>query len=1039
MLERVALRLESGGWRLLRGRLKKRMLHSAFWVHGAGELGISPANMFGFGFGGVEVDSGREDAGEYGANGGSATKSQDIGRTKGTRLPADIQLDFLYPSKTLAFLRHLTLPSARDEREILASRTIFPHGCKRLYSSKSSNGKGYNGKKNGNQNSCLTRLNDMLEEPLPVDPHFAGLSELRSASWVDNYDSAWYHYSIERKNGTQSDRLDRRTWLMKFLKHSSRIIDKERIVAILLDLSYEERTKADYKNALRALLQMGYLRDAIALLHDQIERSPRSPVGFVEIMTYCIRENLWDVAIETLKLDNEVSSDDSRLNLPAILQNMGNVKEGPIMEFAKLASSPDSKRLAQELMVGLLQVFLPPKESERFWKVWELGRSRGLFTNNQDAYTLALIRLYREKRDADAVKIYLEYREIPVIKPNPDIFNGALRAFRSLLDFRGMQMVFDDWFTTGSQPDKQAYYLLMAEMARHGEAGVVRELLDQFLERFNPEELLPFNSLMFAHARRGELEEVVKCFDAIPKFGFAPDNYSFNILINAYAKAQDVDGALQRVQEMIEAELSPDTYTYGVLMTLAANRGDIENTKKYFDLAVDSGAEPTEPMYLALMTSYVTVSDLESAENILGSLAHAEPRKDTTVLWNELLSGYAVLCDPEKLNMTYHRMREAMVPFDQYTYAILMHALCLIGKVEAAEKVLDSLEAEGIKPNSIHYAIIMVAHMKNMDLALVWATFNRMVDSGINPTFTTQAVLLQASAFAEHAKWRSTGGALFLDSAEGILAQVTENLDVLDLISRESVKSATPPWLFAPLVSIYGKEGSYLRSQEVYQRFLEIAEAQKPGGTIPSIKFYIAIMNAHMKARNIEAVKVIWDQVRHLADKLARPSDNNSLQRRVLWSRRHLLCQPLSILTQTLIQANELETLVQVVADLEKSGYELDNVNWNNFVHAAILCDDLDLAMETFETKLMPGWIARRARRPPSEMPPVYPFSRTFDGLAAVLKELDNAMRNGNREAEERIGLLQRAYPITWRATTNLRSLESRIEAEVAFRMSRMR
>jgi len=1037
MLERVTLRLESGGWRLLRGRLKRRKLHSTFWAHGAGELEANPAHVFSFSFSGVKVDSGPGDSREFGVNGGVGTKSQDIRGTKGARLPADVQLDFLYPSKTLAFLRHLALPSARGEREILAPRTMFPYGCKRLYSSKSPNGNGSNSNRNGSQDSCLLRLGGILEEALPVDPDFASFSEMRDDGGRNRYDSAWYHYSIERKEGTQREQMDRRVWLVKYLNKSPRDIDKERIVAILLDLSYEERTKADYNSALKALLGMGYFHDAIALLRDQMERSPRPPVGFVEVMAYCIRENLWDVAIETLRLDSEASSDEEKLSLAAVLRYMGNIKEDPIMKFAESAKGYNSEPFAKELMTGLLQVFFHSREPERFWKVWELGRSWGLFTNNQDAYSLALIQLYREKRHASAVEIYLEYREIPVIKPNPDLFNGALRAFRNLLDFRGMQMVFDDWFTTGSQPDKQAYYLLMAEMARHGEARVVRELLDQFLERFGPE-LLPLNSLMFANSRRGELEEVVKCFDAIPKLELAPDNYSFNILINAYVKAQDVDGALQRVQEMTRAELSPDRYTYGALMTLAANRGDAENTKKYFDLAVASEVEPTEPMYLALMTSYVTVSDLESAEDILGSLVRADPRKDTTILWNELLSGYAVLCDPERLNATYHRMREAGVPFDQYTYAILMHALCLIGKVEAAEKVLDSLEAEGIKPNSIHYAIIMVAHMKNMDLEQVWAMFNKMVGRGINPTFTTQAVLLQASAFSEHAKWRSTGGALFLNSAEGILAQVTENLDVLDLTSKDSVKAATPPWLFAPLVSIYGKEGSYIRSQEVYRRFLEISEAQKPGGTVPSIKLYIAIMNAHMKARNTEAVKVIWEQVRHLAGKLARPSDNNPFQREVLWSRRHLLCLPFSILTQSLAYANELETLVKAVAAMGESGYELDNVNWNNFAQAAILCQDLSLAMETFETKLMPGWIARREQRPPSETPPLYPFSRTFDALAVALKDLDNAMRNGSREAEERIGELQRTYPITWGVTTNLQNLEARIESEVAFRVSRM-
>lgn len=1029
MLERVAFHLEGGGWRLLRGRLKRRMLHSAFWTHGAGELDLSAAGLFGFGLSGTdpEVTGRRHDGAVVGSRRGT---SHDAARGNGARFSAEIQLDFLYPWKTLAFLRHLTIPLARDDRETMLSRAALSRACKRLYSSKSP-GKGPREPRDPKLVAVPLCIS-MDEDNVPIATGFATFDGFKAAGIRGAFDSLWYHYVAERNDGDRGVKRERRSWAIAYLEQSTRDEDKERIVAIVQDVAPEERLLDDYQSATDSLMALKYPQNVLAFLQDIVSHSGYPLVGYKKFMFYCIQEGLWDIAGAALKIAEQRPS---RLDLRTLPPDKMCEFRQKILDFAgTVEKNSDSEHIAQELLFVVMGSFRSKDDMKEFWKVWDFARSRGL-VRQAGAYAIALVQLYRQRNFTEAVKLYREFRELPDARPSAKIFNGILRAFRNLLDFRGMQMVVDDWFALGSQPDKQAYYLLMTEMARHGETRVVKEMLDQFLQRFEPQELLPFISVMQAHTKRGELEEVVKFFDEIPKFGLVQDVSCYNVLINAYRKAEDVDGALERVQQMIKAGIPPDKYTYGTLMALASSRGDVENTKRYFDLAVDSGVRPTEPMYLAMISAYVAIGDIENAEAVLQSVQWLTPKINSTAIWNEVFSFYAWMCDPEKLSSCYRRMREAKVPFDEYTYGVLMHSLCLIGKVEAAEQVLGVLGSEGMTPNSVHYAIIMVAHMREMDLSKVWAVFNKMLEEGIQPTFTTQAVLLQASAFADHAKWRHSGGALFLDSAERILAQVTANLDVLDLLSMDPVKSATPPWLFAPLVSIYGKEGSYQRAQDIFQRFLDISEAQKPGGTHPSMILYVALMNAHMKAHNTQAVLVVWEQVKYLAAKLAKPADEGPSEKRALWSRRHMLCKPLSILIQALTRAGDLEPISKAVSELAKAGYELDNANWNNYIQAALRCGNPMVAMEVFERKLMPGWASRERGSSP-EFSRFYPFLRTFDSLATVLKDLDNLMRGGDQEAAEMLKKLEVSFPRTWAATVALGDLEERVERELSYRSS---
>ncbi|KAL7266866.1 hypothetical protein RUND412_010570 [Rhizina undulata] len=1042
MLERVALRLESGGRRLLRGRLKKRMLHSSFWVHGAGEFDPSfmAASIFGF-------EPGRSN--NPATTGGEGSEENDVGNRrhenknsgKSRRSVNDIiQLDFLYPSKTLAFLR--TLSSLRRDTCDMLPRTVFSRSCKRFYSSGT-----------GPENPGLERVGIGgvtyspevgVDSSAPVVLNFRSFDEFRDSDERGRYDEVWHHYNVEKKQGDLEKQSDRRFWVIRYLRHSRRQVDWERIIYIIKELAIKDRQPRDYQKLVQAYIYLGRIDEALQALVDNIAYSHTSrDAGFEEVIGFYINKDRWDKALQLWKvLKKERPGRIEELKLNNVFREMEDYVPKIIDWVQQLPADSPFNGFVNRLLRGALEATTQPgkslEEAMQFEVIWKAMEARGLRIQERDM-KLIIFQLCRHKVYKRATEIYELYRELPPEKPTMALLDAALRAYRERLDFHGLQLVFDDFFHFGGQPDLQAYYLLMTEMARHGEAEVVKELLEQFIQRFNVPESRPFTHLLQAYTKRGELKEVVTWFNKLPEYGVSPSLECYNILINAYGRAHDVDAALQQVQRLLEANLTPDIYTFATLMTMAAERGDVENTEQLMDMAKECGIKPNHVMYLTMVSAYVEAGEMDRAEEVLWNV-ESDSKEPTTEIWNKVLSGYATLGNSEKLNSTYHRMQRAKVPFDGHTYAILMHSLTLIGNMDAAEKVLEIMDEEGIPPSSEHYATVMVGYMRKMDLNSVWRTFNKMLDKKISPSFMTQAVLLQASAFIEHANYRQhRTGTLFLESAEQILAQVTQRLDVLDLQSPDRVKSATPPWLFTPLISIYGKEGSVERSAEHYQRFLEIAEAQKPGGTTPSLKMYTAIMNAYMRANNFPAVRQIWELIKSLSRKLSMPADKSNPEAKVLWSRRHELCTPLSVYMLAMARAEDLDSIDEEISNLLEAGYDLDNNCWNNYVQTFTIAGQLYNAFQVCEEKLMPGWAARKSfysqrrfdRRP---FPNFYPFIRTLEALVMELDTLEKKWKGGDGEAAALIDVIRVVFPESWDVCKNMEGAVDRIEKERRFR-----
>ena len=130
MLERASSCLESGGRQLLQGTKRsvrsRRMLHSAFWHHGAGDISLPIwwASV-------IPSTPGR--ATEHGEPSHCGEKLCTDGIYNGQN---DLLLDFLYPAKTMALIKRIS--SCGWEAWHSRRRRQFARNNVRQYSSRSS-------------------------------------------------------------------------------------------------------------------------------------------------------------------------------------------------------------------------------------------------------------------------------------------------------------------------------------------------------------------------------------------------------------------------------------------------------------------------------------------------------------------------------------------------------------------------------------------------------------------------------------------------------------------------------------------------------------------------------------------------------------------------------------------------------------------------------------------------------------------------------------------------------------------------------------
>lgn len=992
MIERVAACLENGGKHVLRRISKQpiresRSLHSAFWFHGAGDIDL-PSWWMDY----LQVTSSRDQ-----------TRSLSECAPELPRTPTDSLgvLAFLYPRETLAFIRKYVSGSTSSVRRRRLSQLLSQR--LRTYTSTADPSDPATSQTNAvhvvniveaaEKNTISSQVHGGAGSELYA--RFKGM--LRAKGQHPSGQEIWQTYQEIKGMSLSFDSRDI-FFLFKRLSTSKTPLDLECTRKLLNDIPLPKRNSRHYDYAISAALEQRDLRGAMNLHR---EASPRTRYlhGSSMIFKYTIQHSTWRYAEEIWK--HHLDREQAHVWQPDIWQRLKTLQASELIVQASRAVDKAVRRVAISsfddatpmcsLALSLAQKALSARNFEfsLSWQLRMLRKSQRISPQNPSLFKAAVLQnlslVQQSPKYSDmALRLYRMMRGEMDLVPDLELLMSMLKRFAALRDSEGIYEVLEDFRNHHKAPPREAYSLLMRQLARHGDFDTVDGLFRDFIDTYGNRDIQRHaRHLLYACFRRAEADRADSVLQTLREaYGYEPDLEAWNILIATYSRVGDCEKAMCVFEELIAANLKPESSTYGILMGMFAKRSDPDATSALYERAISTGIKPSVTMVDSLVLALITCDRFDEAYQVAEEAltmdfheARDQPRYiagcvTRTRMWNTLLTHCAMGRRLDKVAAVQKRMHEAGVPFDNITYAALMLSLCVKNMPGAALRIKNVImRRDRVFPTALHYSVLMGGFMQTNEPNKVLQLANEMLELQIRPTFSNQNQLLRvASKVDEQEDDQNNPGDQPFQArrAEEVMKQALATLNPMELAplgpmpraQSNPVNVAFYASYFSYMIYLYGKKRSFDRVVDMYDEY--ISTARKVHGDVdagPPVELLSALMVAHVNAGEHTETEKCWHLAVERFGKLARQADADTSQPGwVLHRYRFILSVPLTRYMQSLQASSRVDDIATTVDYLRHAGYQLSVHNWNKYSQILALAGRSLPAFEVCEKHLIDGW-----------------------------------------------------------------------------------
>ncbi|PGH18313.1 hypothetical protein AJ80_04491 [Polytolypa hystricis UAMH7299] len=999
MLERAARSLENAGQRVFSHSKKairsEGVLNAAFWHHGAIDIELSS------GYGKSQRRPSK-----------SCSSSAKFRSAPVFSYPPDIHLEFLYPPRTKSFARaylrnYLRGPVHRRSRR----------QSSRAYSS--------------------NPASDIALRQMSIDLRIPQLQALLDGTGSPElgYDTAWDLY--QSCNCPQHLRPQ----LLAYMSESSSPKDIKRAETLFATIPTDHRRAENYLSVVKSLLRessdtasvLDICKEAVARFQGQLCWS--------FTLSIVVDRADWDTALELWRNkphappghDPIKSECPDLYRLEALPKRLLSVLEK--VETGVLSKrSPGLPSLSKFLMhiVVANKIIMQSTSTESLLLLFRrLSNLKWLEARHYLRAITTLEALDIKSAIIRSLVVYRNFRWVmSEVKPNERLLTGLLGVLCSLHVAEGVSYLLDEFRLFHGKPSVGAYKRALTTYSRLGDVTAVHQTFDNYLEDHGPpSDQKVLSPLIYVHARVGEFEMARQELERLSKaFNFVPDRVTWNILLTAHANANDHHGASRTLNEMIKAGASPSSYTIGILMSLLAKRRDLDGVLSMFTIAKRYKVRLNTAIFDTVVTTLCNNRRLAEAEDLVEHVLTLNLPGSVTRMFNILLLNYAFLLDFDAMVRLQNRMREAKVPFDGMTYAVLMMSLVRSQNTGPARDILELLHRNRrIRITELHYAILLIGYANSRNRDMIHVLYKEISErfKDIHPS--SKLSILKAKIDRDLQIYAETGG-----SASGKELQLTHSEQYLDTIMNEfnikayatrqpqpgvrkrSVKEAFPAAYYDQIISTYGAHGALDRASQLFEEYRRMKQGLPTGGDSSGglrlpLRLLDTVMQIHLKAKDYKMVERCWETAFERTLRVVRPfsviltpnepdepsasfSTSGSTyttnitqpaspqpvgsadDAHIIPSHRFVLSYCLNPFIKALAFQQDYSRIAEVISEVERAGFALTTHNWSLYIKLLCLSAEVEhqtLAFTLFEEKFIsnfPGW--KYLRRSYSLRPP---------------------------------------------------------------------
>ncbi|GAB7349092.1 hypothetical protein MBLNU459_g8044t1 [Dothideomycetes sp. NU459] len=1000
MLERASACLDTGVRISLRAQRRApkttRLLHQAFWHHGAGDLDLPPCAL----------SSSCPPPPPPSSPADSTTSHHHhhhhhLSSFPPNHLPEtvpDVQsldapfLDFLYPAQTLAFMNRMStthLDRIWDRR----NARCHPAPGSRGYSSMTVV---------PSPSSALMQRDDTLPPAVNSTATSSTSKEpfLHLLSSKDPISASEYTVLSVWTAFAQLDRIARQDIelkkpLLNWMSQSPHRPAHSHVLEVYSHLENRHKDAAVYCAVVAAWLRLGDISNATAAHNEAATTCFVGSIGSNLLMEYAIKHDKLDLAFQIQDCFERYSQRSRSARPPKLWDRVHSIPKldakliSLINWLERSADQPFHVSLQKivESLWGVLVYHLinNPKFSSKApeGRVLRASLRKVAFKINRACidsapmYENCIMQLSSNKAKHSAAVsnpiisfMYNAYRRSDNFQPSPRLLSHLVDHWRhhklafagrgSTRAFLTLDTIVADWKRFHARLDGNALEIIMDCYARLGDAARVESYAEHYKSLHtegpvDPSKLWP---LIYVYAERADVAAAAAQFARIKSdFGVDPDLKCWNVLLHAHVKANDVAGAISVLEKLLATKHRPDEFTFAPLLNLYGKRGELDSVDAILALGRDHGVtKPTTDMLNSRIVAYVKSGDIPGAELALEDVIQAsksgEATGSLTICFNTILTAHALSKDLDAVARFYRRMKSEAVAFDANTFGALIQAMCSKQQTLSAHALLRNVMPESkIRPLAYHYAFVMAGYVQQNMYEEALQVEKEMKLARVRPTVSTQIAALKATALLEHSRRnpdQSGEDATALEVATRDFEQILRDQDVLPIGSQPAFglkQNFSGPALTADfLIFIHGKR----RAFEVVSRILQSYQerlGENQGSDEAPLHLLTSIMSVHLRAGDYAEVDRYWALARAQADRirLNQPTVPGSSTRKLARPKsspsippgyRFLLSRPLRYYIASQFSQSSPSTITTVVSDLLNTGYAFDNRTWNAYIVA---------------------------------------------------------------------------------------------------------
>jgi pentatricopeptide repeat protein len=290
----------------------------------------------------------------------------------------------------------------------------------------------------------------------------------------------------------------------------------------------------------------------------------------------------------------------------------------------------------------------------------------------------------------------------------------------------------------GVAPDVVTYSTLISGLCSARRMAEALGVLDLMLEEGCQPNAHSYTPILHAYCMSGMIHEAKNLLETMIAAGFAPSTATYNVLVEALCKAcafKEVDALLE---ESSSKGWTPDTITYSTYMDGLCKNGRVDKSLALVDKMLSVGLRPNEITLNILLDGVCRRSTAWAAKCLLECSAE--------IGWHVNVVNYNTvmrrLCDERRwlavVKLFVDMVKKGIAP-NSWTFSIVIHSLCKLGKLHEALCLLGSEEfvADVVTYNTL------IRHLNFLGKSYeAYLLLHEMIEKGIAPNDITYSLLI---------------------------------------------------------------------------------------------------------------------------------------------------------------------------------------------------------------------------------------------------------------------------------------------------------